>query len=47
MMLDLPCNVGDRIWYLEKMINSGEWRSYDKDTFVTDIYLNHKRPPFV
>lgn len=45
MMLDLPCNAGDRIWYLEKMINCGEWRLYDKDTFVTDIYLNHKRPP--
>lgn len=45
LLVRLPCKVGDRIWHLEKMINSGEWRLYGKETIVTDIYLNAKRPP--
>lgn len=45
LLVRLPCKVGDRIWRLEKMINSGEWRLYGKETIVTDIYLNAKRPP--
>lgn len=40
-----PCKAGDRIWILEKLINSGEWRLYGKETIITDIYLNAKRPP--
>lgn len=45
LLVRLPCKAGDRIWILEKLINSGEWRLYGKETIITDIYLNAKRPP--
>ena len=45
LLVRLPCKAGDRIWIIEKLINSGEWRLYGKETIITDIYLNAKRPP--
>lgn len=45
LLVWLPCKAGDRIWVLVRLINSGEWILYDKETIVTDIYLNAKRPP--
>lgn len=30
LLVRLPCKAGDRIWIIEKLINSGEWRLYGK-----------------
>lgn len=50
-LIELPCKVGDKIFFVEQLINSGEWvlcNDYASGEYiVTDIYLNiNKEPKF-
>jgi hypothetical protein len=50
-LIELPCKVGDKIFFVEQLVNSGEWvlcNDYSsEDYIVTDIYLNiNKEPKF-
>lgn len=48
-LIDLPCKVGDKLFIIAKLVNSGEWvlsNDYSVGDFiVTDIYLNINREP--
>jgi len=48
-LVELPCKVGDKLFIIAKLVNSGEWvlsNDYSVGDFiVTDIYLNINREP--
>ncbi len=48
-LVELPCKVGDKLYVIEKLINSGEWvlcnDFANEEYIVTNIYLNINKPP--